>query len=106
MNNSENKQNICPICGSKTRYNARYENYICRDCVKLSTDIDGKLLEFFNIDMSGGYKANYKLTKEPYNSHICYISKNKCYATEARFGGIVVRLLEDVDDINIYTQLQ
>jgi len=33
-------------------------------------------------------------TSEPHASHICYIRGIRCYADEARFGGIVIQVLQ------------
>lgn len=92
-----NNYNICPICSVKSKYNARYENYVCKDCSKNATDVNDNLLEFYNASLSGGFEACYKTSKEIYNSHICYINKIKCYAEAAYFGGIVIRLFEEIE---------
>ncbi|MBW4425221.1 MAG: hypothetical protein KME50_12395 [Nostoc desertorum CM1-VF14] len=47
--------------------------------------------------MSGGFEGTVTETKENYNSHICYIEGVKCWADEARFGGIVVETMIDDD---------
>jgi hypothetical protein len=40
--------------------------------------------------MSGGFEAIVANTKAEYASHICYIEGVKCWADEARFGGIAI----------------
>ena len=40
--------------------------------------------------MSGGFKAVVDETQEEGEDHICYIEGVKCWADEARFGGIVI----------------
>lgn len=80
----------CPICFAKLQTNARYPNYICNECSKKTTDINGRKLIFSNVSFSVGYIANYEDTDEEYNSHVCYIDGIKCRADEARFGGIVI----------------
>ncbi len=42
--------------------------------------------------MSGGFEAIVSDTKEAYPSHLCYIEGHKCWADEARFGGIVIQI--------------
>ena len=42
--------------------------------------------------MSGGCEGKYVHAEEKYESLVCYIGEKKFYATEARFGGIVVQL--------------
>lgn len=86
----------CPICNIELKKNDRYPNYVCEICVSKSTDKTGRKLLFSNVDFSGGFKAIYEDTKEIYNSHICYIKGIKCYADEARFGGIVVEKMENL----------
>jgi hypothetical protein len=46
--------------------------------------------------MFGGYVAYYwdSNNAEEYNSHECYIDGIKCWADEARFGGIVIEVVE------------
>jgi len=43
--------------------------------------------------MSGGYGAKYADSGEEYLSQDCYIEGRPCCADEARFGGIVVQIL-------------
>lgn len=57
--------------------------------------MDGRALQFFNIDMSGGFMAQHADDQSPYESHICYIEGRMCWADEARFGGIVIRPTSD-----------
>ena len=92
MNKLEHK---CPICQVELRKNPRYPNYICIDCSNKASDISGRRLAFFNLSFSGGYGVSYLDTDEKYDSHICYIENVKCYADEARFGGIVIEKIID-----------
>ncbi|WP_373544395.1 hypothetical protein [Chamaesiphon sp.] len=41
--------------------------------------------------MSGGFEAIVANTKAEYASYICYIEGVKCWADEARFGGIAIQ---------------
>jgi len=88
-----NFEHKCPICGIELKKYDRYPDYICHECVKKATDISGLRLNFFNLDMSGGYGAKYADSGEEYLSQDCYIEGRPCWADEARFGGIVVQIL-------------
>jgi len=44
--------------------------------------------------MSGGFQAIVADTEEEYPSHICYIEGIKCWADEARFGGIAIEVCD------------
>lgn len=80
----------CPICRKRLKFIERYPRYVCGEFISRVTDKDGRSLSIYNVDFTGGDKAIYKDTEEEYDSHICYIYGIKCYADEARFGGIVV----------------
>ena len=84
----------CPICGIALEPVARYPRYVCQDCADRATSIDGRPLEFFNLGLSGGYGARYADNQTSYNSHDCIIDGQACRADEARFGGIVIELLD------------
>lgn len=77
-------------------HNPRYPNEICKQCVGRATDGHGRFLKFYNRTISDGYIAFYADAdgKEEYHSSICYVSKQKCEAKEAKFGGIVVELTQ------------
>lgn len=83
----------CPICGAAVAANPRYPKYLCTDCVKRASDGNGKRLSFFQSSPDGRYAARYAVDGEPYASHECFVDKKKCWADEARFGGIVVQLV-------------
>jgi hypothetical protein len=85
------EQHNCPICKIALTPAPRYPTYVCSTCASKATDKDGRLLEFFNSDLSGGYEARYSDTQEPYTSHTCFIDGIECFADEARFGGIVIQ---------------
>ena len=84
----------CPICRKAVRPNSRYPRYVCGDCSAKATSADGRPLEFSNVDFSGGFAARYADTGEDYPSHECFIEGAKCHADEARFGGIVIQVVE------------
>lgn len=86
------KTKKCPICFSKIKKSFRYPNYVCSDCCLRASDKKGRLLNFYNVDLSGGFWGHYVDTKENYQGHICYIDGVECYANEAHFGGIVIEI--------------
>ena len=55
-------------------------------------------MKFGNIDHTGGFVSlkNGVATSPP--QHICYVNGVKCYADEARFGGIVIRKMNGVQE--------
>jgi hypothetical protein len=84
----------CPICGASVNPSTRYPRYVCGGCAARASSADGRLLEFGNIGIGGGFEARYADTGEEYSSHDCFIGNLKCYADEARFGGIVIQVVE------------
>jgi hypothetical protein len=83
----------CPICKQEVQSNPRYTNYVCSKCVALATDADGRRVDFYNETIMGtGVMGKYTDTQENYAGYDCYIAGVKCWADEARFGGIVVQL--------------
>ena len=82
----------CPICNTDMMYFERYPKMICHECVKLALTEDGENIKFYNKDHSGGFISIVNDVKG--KIHECYINNHKCYADEARFGGIVVQLSE------------
>ncbi len=85
----------CPICLKQINKNRRYPLYVCNDCKAKATDEDDRPLKFHNESLSGGFLGFYSDTDEEYNSHICYIDGVRCWADEARFGGIVIEVLKN-----------
>jgi len=84
----------CPICDNTKEYSERYPNSVCNDCVSKALDKDGNVVKFYNTEMFGygfmsiHYINNKKINRE---DHECYIDNIKCFAEEARFGGIVIQ---------------
>jgi hypothetical protein len=83
----------CPICSKPVKPYPRYPHYLCRECAAKATSPDGRALRFSNEDASGGFVAEYADTGEPYLGHECFVNGVKCYADEARFGGIVIEAM-------------
>ena len=88
-----NFKHKCPICALELKKNERYPDYICPECTKKATDKSGQSLTFFNLSVGGGFGAQYSDSGEEYLSQECYIDGRHCWADEARFGGIVVQVL-------------
>ena len=84
----------CPICSAVVPPNPRYLRYLCPSCTRKATSADGRLLEFSNVSLSGGFAARYADTGEEYTSHECFVGSVRCHADEARFGGIVIETVE------------
>ncbi len=89
------RQHTCPICGASGLPSwERYPRYVCGACVGRACDERGRRLEFFNEGPFGGFLSVYADTRERYGQRRCYIDGRACEADEARFGGIVIQLLE------------
>ena len=84
----------CPICSDRVQANPRYPKYVCPTCAGKAVSLDGRTLEFFNVDLSGGFSARYADTGEVYDGHQCLIDGVPCRADEARFGGIVIEVVD------------
>jgi hypothetical protein len=94
-----NHKQCCPICGAEVRYNPRYPRYVCSGCAAKASDEVGRQLGFADATVVDGvikvgFLAWYLDTGEKRRSHECYINGIKCWAEEARFGGIVIRTME------------
>jgi len=85
----------CPVCGQTVNPNPRYPRYLCRACAKQATDEAGRKLEFGNTDIGGGFEARYADAGKIRRSHVCFVKGIRCWADEARFGGIVLEAVED-----------
>ena len=86
------KNKNCPICDKNMMYLGRYPKMICHECIELTVNKNGESIKFYNIDHTGGFMSIVDDIKG--EEHECYINNIKCYADEARFGGIVVELSE------------
>ena len=89
----------CPICAASLEPVARYRCYVCKDCASRAATLDGRALEFFNLDLSGGFGARHTDDQSPHYSHDCLIDGNPCRADEARFGGIVIEKIDASVDL-------
>lgn len=86
----------CGICKKTFQNISRYGNIICSECQYLYRneilDRDGNNVYYCNEGISGGFNSvhlikNNKVVKQ---DHECWFRETKCYADEARFGGIVI----------------
>ncbi|MEP6924096.1 MAG: ADP-ribosylglycohydrolase family protein [Pyrinomonadaceae bacterium] len=91
------EKQFCPICGIEVPPNSRYSHYVCQSCATKACDEDSRPLKFFNTDLSGGFVAKNAETSETkvVDPHICYIEDVRCWADEARMGGIVIQPCPD-----------
>jgi hypothetical protein len=80
----------CPICHFSVHPSTRYPRALCGLCMFEATDEHGRRLSFFNVDMTGGFRAVYADSGEEREGHVCYVRGVRCWADEARFGGIVI----------------
>lgn len=87
-------QQYCPICHTSVQLSERYPRSLCAECASRAKSKEGRLLKFSNIDLSGGFLAQYADTGESYPNHECYVDGIPCYADEHRFGGIVIQTIE------------
>jgi hypothetical protein len=86
----------CPLCLNVHSFTPRYPKAICGKCAAGEiTDLTGQPVAFCNIDFSGGFRSLHTINQEVVqkNDHLCLIQNVKCYADEARFGGIVIQTL-------------
>ncbi|MBD2036969.1 hypothetical protein H6F76_18335 [Leptolyngbya sp. FACHB-321] len=88
-------QQPCPLCSTLIAHQERYPRAVCQNCVGKACDEQGRQLNFVNLSMSGGYGAVVAETGADYPSHLCYINGVKCWADEARFGGIVIQVQDE-----------
>ncbi len=80
----------CPHCSSPMPYLPRYPMAVCSSCVERAVDKNGRHLAFYNTSIFGGFEAMYSDTGDVHPSHECFIDGVRCWADEARMGGIVV----------------
>lgn len=82
----------CPICDKPRMFSARYPKAVCNTCSRKTKTINGDTIEFYNTSICGGFegRVNGVITHDG----TCYIEGKKCWADEARFGGIVVQCNE------------
>jgi hypothetical protein len=92
-------QSTCNVCKNIIKtISVRYPKMICIDCHNRPDikDSDGFNVYFANQSITGGFISIHSIDNKlvEKEDHICFIDGVKCYATEARFGGIVIQTLE------------
>lgn len=87
----------CPSCGVMLKAFARYPWHICRDCLELASDHNGRKLVFGNSALSGGLTWCYADDPAHLDTRsiqvLCLIRNRHVLVQEARFGGIVAEPL-------------
>lgn len=86
----------CPICSELMPKSERYPNALCNKHYGECFDKDGNKVTHGNIDFAGGFVSYHTIdnTIVKRDDGICYVRDKKCRVGEARFGGIVIQLLE------------
>lgn len=78
---------------------SRYPDYVCEECVSLAVDENGNSVSFSNEDVYGGligHVVDARTGKALENDFMTakpefLIRGVPCYASEAHFGGVVIR---------------
>ena len=86
-----------PVCDQPLEnFNPRYPKAICEECSKNLKDDEGFNVSYFNSEMFGGFMSVHDVnrTKVEKQDQTCYCNVIKCYAEEARMGGIVIQTVE------------
>jgi hypothetical protein len=86
---------LCPRCAAEVPTSERYPDRLCADCVSRAVDADGRPLLFYNVSFSGGFRAVFADDQTDADvvsrEHLVFVDGVRCWADEARFGGIVLR---------------
>ena len=94
----------CPNCSCSLALDDRYPHRFCGSCFSKAEDFNGEALQFSNLGASGGFKAVYARSQEPYRSNLCQIDNHICWASEHHMGGIVIEAMTmDPDDLTCTT---
>lgn len=88
-------QKLCPICMKSMPVSERYPNSICNAHYAECRDSEGNAVTYENEDFSGGFVSyhysNNTIVRR--NDGTCFIRGQRCFAGEARMGGIVIQLI-------------
>jgi len=87
---------LCPHDGTPAPHQSeRYFDALCWACVERATDAAGRRVALYNADLMGGFEAVHADDHTPCGSvtqsGLVLIDGVSFQASEARFGGIVVR---------------
>ncbi len=94
MLNTMDTSHPCPLCGAATPFAPRYPRAVCPQCAAQACDSQGRPLAFYNEGMGGGFYAILRESGQPYPSHESFIRGRRCYAEEARLGGILIQVVD------------
>ena len=86
----------CPICSELRPTIYRYRNSVCKKCINTGTFADSSqttIIEF--SDATGGMGFVSTINGVDVNQHSCYIKGFRCFATEGKFGGIIISYNEN-----------
>lgn len=99
MSSMSNMSSMCPICQQiNTQYDERYPGSVCNLCILDAVDKKGNPVRFYNGITGFGFESHHTVRSKKSTStliksdHLCFIHNVKCWADEARFGGIVVTI--------------
>lgn len=91
-----NETHDCPICAEKVAHWERYPEQVCPRCAEKTSDAYGRRVKFTGLGATGGgLRAVYLDNGAEYARRLCYIDGRKCFASEHRFGGIVIEAVKD-----------
>lgn len=92
----ETPKQVCPICDKEVYPFPRHPKYVCLDCIEEYPPVNrhGKQVSFSNVDWTGGFASRVCGTTEKEEDHVCFVKGVLCWADEARFGGIVIEVVD------------
>jgi hypothetical protein len=85
----------CPICEKIIMIYPRYPMAVCEECASDTYTVNMEPISFYNEGPGGGFFSMMNGIRG--DSHDCFIHGIKCYADEARMGGIVISRLSSSD---------
>lgn len=96
------ERGTCPICNTEVRRLSRYPLSICDTCCSTVKDRSGNPVDFINTHFPGiGFASLHTIDGKVIQKedNICFANGVKCFAQEARFGGIVIQVY-----VNVYEE--
>ena len=84
---------MCPICQADVPASPRYPDALCAACAGAATDLEGRPVQFYNVDMTGGVMVHFPDdgTCREFGTFDCLVRGVRCRVEENRFGGVVLR---------------
>jgi len=88
-------QKQCPICNQQMPFSERYPNSICNAHYGECQDLQGNPVTYENEDFSGGFVSYHIIEGNIVrrNDGSCMVRGQRCYAGEARMGGVVIQVV-------------